>query len=461
MPRQTPPERIAEYTKPDGTILRARIEWRRADGVWGVDLRHLNRGRPRLAEPKAGLTKSDVVAAKRLAVEELRAIAGGKVSGTRAALVAPMEHATAYVSRKEDFKAMTARTAADAWRAIDRCWTILHEDLGLTAWDQVQRPHITTLVDGLRSRVFDGKRLGQNSIRNHLNYLKGFMKAAEDAGIVKASPIHRHTAVPKADTSYVRDWLEPAELGLLLEVSFAGRKNYPHNACQEWPEILATEAYTGARETEVLGLLVRDISLTGGLHGAGTIRYEKNTHRRVKNPSSARLVSMWPAHGAIMAAYLKRAKLPQDSLAFPNRKGKKWSSLHASMKRDLKAAKIEKAITDHSMRHSYISARARMYTRQIEGNRIVERATHLKDIILEVGHGSDRMARTVYDHSSPHPVEGWTELNYATALELLRKGLGARPRRAAATRAKRSSASRSSTVRTGATLPTKRKSAAR
>lgn len=460
MARETPPDRIAEHTKADGSILRARIEWRKADGVWGIDLRAFGRGRPRLASPDAGLTERDVATARKLAITELKAMGDGKLVATAAVVQLPMDQVETYLRSRVTSKEMTKHTAAVAWTCIDRCWTILVELFGLTTWREADTDHVAPLVKQLYAREFKGKLLKQNTVRKHLNYLKGFIRSAKENKIVNASFIHEHSEVPKQDFSYRAEWLQPWEMGHLINVSFAGREHYPHNACQAWPEILSTEAYTGARESEVKGLKVSDVSLTGGTRGCGTIKFADNEFRRLKNEESERLFSLWPQHAEIIQTYLGRNKnkLPHDGLLFPNPKGRMWGELQGSMVRDLLAAKITKKITDHSMRHSYISARTRMYTRYVQGSKIVEKTTHLADIIAEVGHGSDKMAREVYTHDSPHPVEGWTELDYAAALRLHRKnGLVALPPVTAAKRPARSAASSSSTVGTVVTVPAKRR----
>lgn len=439
---------VVELVRNDSSILRARLE-KRNEGTYAIDLRAWGRGRPTLKPTGSLVGTKDLREAKELARRELAAVAGGLAGGTPIAARTPMEQVEAYIRRKRSQKKMTQHTAASAYTCIARCWAILNELFGVARWAEVDREHIGPLVDALTERTFDGRRLKQNTILKHCNYTKGFFRHAVDERIVKASPMHDHTAIPQRDKSFVRPWLEPWEMGLLLETSFKLRAGYPHNACQEWPEILATEMYTGAREDEVLGLAVAQVSFTGGDRGAGTIDFKDNRWRKLKNPQSARTFSMWPAHAKILRAYMQRARPPRDGLLFPNGRGKMWADLRESMARDLKAAGITKAITDHSMRHSYISARSRMYVRHVEGKRIVERAVHHKDISLEVGHGSERMVREIYDHDSQHPVEGWVDLDYATALGVFRKGLRKPPSGRAAPKRATRSASKRSGARTG------------
>lgn len=443
MPRTAPTDQTIEYARPDGSILRARLE-RREGGVWAVDLRPFGGGRPTLKPAGSRAGTKDETEARQLALAELRAIAGGMVAGTQAAVSGPVKQVELYLQRRVALRKMTEATAASAYHSIVTCWDILQQRYGVLKWSQVQRQHIGDLVAALGQHTYRGKALAPNTVLRYLNYTKGFLSWALDEGIVQASPIHRHKEIPSRDTSYKRPWLEAWQVGALLEASFAGRDEYKHNACRAWPEILATGAYTGARETEVLGLAMSELKFTGGERGFGTLRFQHNRWRRLKNDKSERVFSLWPAHAAILKAYVAREKPPEDGLLFPGPDGHMWKELRHAMDRDIEAAKITTAITDHGLRHSYVSCRSRMYKEIVRGGQIVVVPVHLKDIIREVGHASERMAREVYDHDSLDPVEGWTDLDYAAALRERRKGL-ARPAagRTASKRARRSASKRS------------------
>lgn len=422
MPRQSSAEHVVEYTKADGSILRTRIE-PRPEGTYAIDLRKWGRGRPTLKPVDSPIGTKSLTEARALAKNELAKVAGDQPGGTAQAQRGPLMHVRAYVDDAVRDGKIRESGAADAYRCISRCWLILHGQLGLTKWADLNREHVAPLRDALYELEHRGQKLGRNSVIKYLNYLKGYTRAARDNGLMKDLPLHKHTAIPKRDTSYVRDWLEPAELGLLLERSFHLRDvdgGYPHNACQEWPEILATECYTGAREEEILGLASEDVSLTGGRHGFGTIQFHDNKFRELKNTASKRTFHVWPALGRILQAYVRRRRPLKGGLFFPRPDGGMWVELRESMARDMAAAGITKHITDHSMRHAYISARARMYTEHVENRRVIQRAVHWADIKNEVGHASEAM-RAVYLHDSEHPVEGWTELDYALALTRARE----------------------------------------
>lgn len=460
MPRTADPDMIIEYTKSDGSILRARLE-ERQEGTFALDLRPLGRGRPTLKPPGSSVGTKELAVAKQLARQELIAIGEGQATGTPAALAGPLTQAGEYLKVRISGGYLSEDTAARAFTAISRCWTILHEVTGATRWSAIRRDQIAPLTTELTNRTFGGVHLSTNTRLNHLNYLKGLYRYLVDTNVVTVSPIHGHSAVPRRDKSFVRKWLEPWEMGLLLETSFGLRaKGYQHNACAAWPEILATECYTGAREDEVLGLTVADLRLGPfGDHSAGTLEIRPNSWRGLKNPDSARVFSLWPAHAKILMAYVRRENPPKDGLLFPGPDGQMWVKLDWSMARDMKAAGIKKTITDHSMRHSYITARARQYKEVARRGKIVLVPMHYTDIQLEVGHNSAAM-RDVYEHASHHPVEGWTTLDYRAALAEYRKGLG-QDSAAASALARRSKARRSASGSTRLVGPQKARSRTR
>src|SRR5260370_40231286 len=75
--------------------------------------------------------------------------------------------------------------------------------------------------------------------------------------------------------------------------------------------LIATFLLTGGRESEVLGLEVRDVSTDRKI-----ITFRPNRWRRLKTPTSFRAVPLWPQLAEILGAYLVQ-RLPAR-LLFPS-----------------------------------------------------------------------------------------------------------------------------------------------
>jgi integrase len=77
--------------------------------------------------------------------------------------------------------------------------------------------------------------------------------------------------------------------------------------------LLATFLLTGARETEVYGLELDDVSLE-----RNTVTYRENHGRRLKTRGSQRIVPLWPRLEAILRDYLRGPHRPSGELLFPS-----------------------------------------------------------------------------------------------------------------------------------------------
>lgn len=435
---------VVQHTQKDGSVLSARVS-ERPEHTYEIDLRRWKKGRPTLKARGCRAGTRNVGEARQLAVDMLAALGKGSAGATDHALIGPLTMIDQYIQGRLDGGFMRQETAAQVATRLLRVWTHFAEDRGFMRWDQVQRKDIPELAAYLKDREFtaNGRRykLATNSQLGYMNSLKGFFRWLEDTEVIPASPIHRHGSVPKLDKSFKRDWLEPHEVGMFLKAVFAGRKSYPANACRSFPEIAASECYTGAREGEMLGLAFSEWTPDGGVHGAGTMRIQDNKWRKIKNEDSERVIHLWPAHGKIIRDYVARAKPPMGGLMFPNPDGQMWSDLRESMERDLKAAGIVKHISPHCLRHSYVSLRARCVKEVVVRGKITRVAVHPEDIMKEVGHGSTKMTLDVYKHASEDATLDATVVDYPAFLKDFEKRLGH------SATGKRASASAASTKR--------------
>ena len=78
--------------------------------------------------------------------------------------------------------------------------------------------------------------------------------------------------------------------------------------------LVATFLLTGARESEVYGLELDDVSLE-----RRTITFRENKWRRLKTRGSARVVRLWPQLEEILREYLRGPHRPAGELLFPSR----------------------------------------------------------------------------------------------------------------------------------------------
>ena len=132
---------IVEYTKADGSILRATLELR-AEGTYAINLRKWDLGRPTLKPVGQRFGTKNLKEARELARLELGKIAGGEPSGTAEAARGPLGHVKAYVDNSVRDGKIRPTGSAAAYRCISRCWLILRDRVGLTQWSQFDREHV-------------------------------------------------------------------------------------------------------------------------------------------------------------------------------------------------------------------------------------------------------------------------------------------------------------------------------
>ena len=94
----------------------------------------------------------DKAEAIRLAHAALADIVGGAALGTPVALLGPQSQWRSCIGTKLKSNRMTEHTAGNAEICIIRCWEILNELNGLTAWRQVTRPMVQPMIERLEKR---------------------------------------------------------------------------------------------------------------------------------------------------------------------------------------------------------------------------------------------------------------------------------------------------------------------
>jgi integrase len=157
-----------------------------------------------------------------------------------------------------------------------------------------------------------GGTFGDGTIRHHLSALSGVFRRAQSEGYVPPgfNPVAAMLDKPQAPAQEAR-WLEVHEAALFLEAA----RTYPapDDATPFAYPLVATFLLTGARESEVYGVELDDVSLE-----RRTITFRPNKWRRLKTRGSARTVRLWPQLEEILKDYLRGPHRPMGELLFPS-----------------------------------------------------------------------------------------------------------------------------------------------
>jgi len=153
--------------------------------------------------------------------------------------------------------------------------------------------------------------------------------------------------------------------------------------------LIATFLLTGARETEVYGLELDDVSLD-----RRTITFRPNRWRRLKTPGSHRVVPLHPQVEEILREYLRGPDRPTGELLFPTFASGREAMLtdtrklldHVAERAGWKAGEIRTKMFRHT------SCAARLQT--LDGGAPVSLYTASR----ELGHTSQAMVLKVYSH---------------------------------------------------------------
>jgi integrase len=153
--------------------------------------------------------------------------------------------------------------------------------------------------------------------------------------------------------------------------------------------LIATFLLTGGREAEVLGLEVGDVNFE-----RKTITFRPNGWRRLKTPTSFRVVPLWPQLEEILRAYLESDERPTGALLFPSERSEKEAMI-TDWRKSLDTI-AERAgwkpgeIRSKMFRHTYCAARLQTTDRGAP--------VSVYTVSQEMGHGGEQMTRRVYAH---------------------------------------------------------------
>lgn len=380
-----------------GKQVGSRVYWRNQGGArraWGDfrDFADVGGKREALVAPgerRATTEPRQAEAAMARRLEELRGLREGKAGDVR---LVSMD--IAELVRRHLITLSTKRQVERSWIEASQVFLARAiEFFGPTRSMHAIRPkHVMDWETALGGIVTNRKKpLSQQSIRHHLNALSRLFRRAQELDVVREgyNPVAKVLVKPQG-TDDEADFLESHEAAALLE-AVRSMSNSPRNRLKGLTAeaLLAVFLLTGARETEVYGLELSDISFE-----RETIRFRWNRWRRIKNKTSSRVIRMWPQLKEILLPYVEvRSKLP-GSLLFPSfvrGEEQMLTDIRGFLDRVASEVGLEDGrLRTRIFRHTYCAARLQTLDR---GEPI-----GMFTVSRELGHASEDTARRIYAH---------------------------------------------------------------
>ncbi len=235
------------------------------------------------------------------------------------------------------------------------------------------------------------RTLSPGSQRKYLNTLSNLFRRAQAENVVPVghNPVAAMLEKPVAARTEAQ-WLEVHEAALLLESARTFSSKRPDVALPFAYPLIATFMLTGGRESEILGLEVKDVSFD-----RHTISFRPNQWRRLKTLTSHRTVPLFPQLEEILREYLYGGEYPLvTGLLFPSHRSERPAMLTDWRKTlDSIAARVgwePGQVRSKMFRHGYCAARLQT----LDNGAPISVYTVAK----ELGHGGDSMVKRVYGH---------------------------------------------------------------
>jgi integrase len=367
---------------------RQRIYWRggRAYGDFR-DYADVGGGQERLIVPGEKLATTnaevaEVLMAQRLAeLNRLRAQRQGRVVHGLPKTIRLAAAVEGHLLAKAKAKNVTESWLAESRHFLARAVAFFGPDRELS---DITVADVTRWAEALLATRPTGRRaetMSGGTVRHYLNALSNLYRRAQAEGYVVPgyNPVSAMLEKPAARRGEAL-WLEVPDASLLLE---AARLHDPTFA---YP-LIATFLLSGGRESEVLGLEVRDVSTDRRI-----VTFRPNRWRRLKTAASCRTVPLWPQLREILGAYL--VQRPPAQLLFPSyRTGEEamltdWRKLLDKVAS--RAGWEPGQIRSKMFRHTYCAARLQTLDHGAP--------VSVYTVAREMGHGGEAMVRRVYGH---------------------------------------------------------------
>lgn len=354
----------------------SRLYYRDGRGFY-MDLRDLGAGRKAcVPEGKQSATKDR---------DEATAILSAKLKELKAGQASEdptlKEYAKRHLKVKAQYRA--ASTVERDELSLRHLVEFFGEDARLSEID------VEGLTDYLAHRrqqpgAREGTTIAAQTLLHELHALSSLYKRAIAEGKADVNPVQRLPEKPQVKRRE-KEWLEPGEAAQLLTA--AGEQDAdPHSRAVPYLRpILATFLLTGARASEVFGMLARDVDL-----GNEAVHIRPNRYRTLKRDSHRRWVPLWPQLRETLEEYLEAHPRKPDALLFPSPTGGTLSDIRGSLSKAVEAAKIEKRVTLHTFRHTYAAQRLQT----TDHGAPVSPYT----VMRELGHSSIQLIEDTYGH---------------------------------------------------------------
>lgn len=192
-------------------------------------------------------------------------------------------------------------------------------------------------------------------------------------------------------------WLELGEAARLIRAAYEQDQD-PHNRAFPYlGPLVATFLYTGGRAGGVTGLTVADVEFPTRPGELGHVRFAHNRYRKLKSKHAVRRVPLWPELERRLRAYIE-SRPDLGELLFPAEGGGPLTDVSTSRQNAVDAAKIQKRVTWHTLRHTYAATRLQT----TDAGRAVSPYTVMK----ELGHGSLKLIEETYGHVQKRRARG-------------------------------------------------------